>query len=102
MNHPETSRTYPDPTIATMRSRPMTTHDALVQARLDEKHSIAHDARNAARSSGLDAAREPREVVARAAPRRGSSLRVRLGRGLVGLGAAIAGEPTSERTRRVA
>lgn len=80
----------------------MSTQEALVQARLDEKHSIAHDARNAARLSGLDTAGEPREVAGRSAPDRSASLRVRLGRGLVGLGAAIAGEPSSERTRRVA
>jgi hypothetical protein len=102
MHYPEASRTYPDPTIPTMRNRPMTTHEALVEARLDEKRSIAIDALNASRARLPETTMSDRSVVERSTADGTASLRVRLGHGLVVLGSAIAGDDGSEHTRRAA
>jgi hypothetical protein len=77
--------------------------DALAQARLEEFHLTERDLRSGAPSwaargrIGLPAWEAAAPIVAS-----GPSLRVRFGRGLLALGAAIAGEEESSPARRVA
>jgi hypothetical protein len=67
----------------------MSTHDALIEARLEDQHAHAH------------AAHPAQDEAPHGSPNRAlagqSALRVRVGRHLVALGAAVAGE--DERTQ---
>lgn len=77
--------------------------DALAQARLEEFHLTERDLRRGTPSWGL-----PTRIgslaweVATPIIASGPSLRVRFGRGLLALGAAIAGEEEPSPARRVA
>jgi len=100
LDHPPTHPRQPIP-LPLSGTQPMTSHDAIVQARLDDFRAYAD----------ANAARHERELEsAEAGPARSSadkagsadheSLRHRLGRRLVEIGTAVAGEPvTSDRGR---
>ena len=79
----------------------MTSHDALVRARLDDFQTYA--AANAARHGReLEAADRDDADAPPRRPRTPDPLRVRLGRRLVELGLAVAGEPGRRDGGRVA
>jgi hypothetical protein len=79
---------------------PMTSHDALVQARLDDFQAYA--AANASRHERELEAAEHDDGHLLDCPTVRDTLRVRLGRRLVELGAAVAGEPARPGRGRIA
>jgi hypothetical protein len=77
--------------------------DALAQARLEEFHLTERDLRGGTPSWALPTRTgSPAWEVAPPSVGSGPSLRVRFGRGLLALGAAIAGEEEPSPARRVA
>lgn len=84
-------------------AQPMTSHDALVQARLDDFRAYA-DANAARHERELEAAdRDDADCAdGHVSPTPHHALRVRLGRRLVELGSAVAGEPVRPDGGRVA
>jgi hypothetical protein len=77
--------------------------DALAQARLEEFHLTERDMRSSAPSwAGRSRIGSPAWEAAAPNVASGPSLRVRFGRGLLALGAAIAGEDEAGPARRAA
>jgi hypothetical protein len=98
---PDHHPTHPNPPMHTAQpgGTPMTSHDALVQARLDDFQTYA-DANAARHERELDAVTADATETASRDGR--DPLRVRLGRRLVEIGTAVAGEPVRPDRGRVA
>jgi len=100
LDHPPTHPLQPIPPLA--GAQPMTSHDAVVQARLDDFRAYA-DANAARRARQLGSADGgPVRPAGTAGSTDHESLRHRLGRRLVEIGTAVAGEPVTPDRGRAA
>jgi hypothetical protein len=102
LDHPPTHPRQPMP-LPIAGAQPMTSHDAIVQARLDDfrAYADANAARHEREIESADAG-SVRPSTGTAGSTDHESLRHRLGRRLVEIGTAVAGEPVTPDRGRAA